>query len=62
MGRNDCRKPADMGGPGELVEISGNAFELRHEIQMFPAHPFTHSPAPDKLPNDLGRTAARCPG
>ena len=62
MGRNGCRKPADMGGPGELVEISGNAFELRHELQMLASHPFTHSPVPDKLPNDLGWTAARCPG
>ena len=62
MGRNDCRKSADMGGPGELVEISGNAFELCHEIQMFPAHPLTHSPAFDKLPDNLGRTAARCAG
>lgn len=62
MGRNDCRKPADMGGPGELVEISGDAFELRHEIQMLAPYPLTHSPASDKLPNDLGRTATRCPG
>lgn len=62
MGRNGCRKPADMGGPGELVEIAGDAFELRHEIQMFPAHPLTHSPAPDKLLDDLGWTAARCAG
>lgn len=62
MGCNDHCKPADMGGPGELVEISGDAFELRHEIQMFPAHPLTHSPAPDKLPDDLGRTTARCAG
>ncbi len=62
MGPNDCRKPAGMSGPGELVEISGNAVQLRHEIQMFPAHPLTHSPAPDKLPNDLGWMATRCAG
>ena len=62
MGCNDRRKPADMGGPGKLVEISGNAFELRHEIQMFPAHPLFYSPFADQLPNDLGRAAARCAG
>ena len=62
MGRNLCRKPVDMGGLGKLIQVTGNAFQLRYIIQMFWTHPLTHSPAPDKLPDNLGRTVARCAG
>ncbi len=62
MGRNLCRKPVDMGGLGKLIQVTGNTFQLRHIIQMFRTHPLTYSPAPDKLPDDLGRTAARYAG
>lgn len=56
------RESAGIGRVSELIQVAGNAFELRHEIQMFPAHPLTHSSASDKLPNDFGWTAARCAG
>ena len=62
MGRNLCRKPAGIGRASELIQVAGNAFQLRYIIQMFRTHPLTHSPAPDKLPDDLGRTAARYAG
>lgn len=62
MGYSLCRKPAGIGRPGELIQVAGNAFQLRHIIQMFRTHPFTHSPAPNKLPDNLGRTAGRYAG
>ena len=62
MGRNYRRKSVGIGGSGKLIEVSGNAFQLRHKVEVFAPHPFTHSPAPDKLPYDLGRTTARCTG
>lgn len=62
MGRDHRRKPADMGGPGKLIEVAGDAFQLRHIIDILAPHPLTDSPAPDKLTDDLGRTAARCAG
>lgn len=62
MGRYDRRKPADMGGLGKLIQIAGDAFQLCHKVEVFAPHPLTHSPASDKLPDNLGRTAARCAG
>lgn len=62
MGYSLCRKPSGIVRASKLIEVSGNAFQLRHIIQMFRTHPFTHSPVPDKLPYDLGRPAARCVG
>ena len=61
MGYNLCRKSADMGRSGKLIQIAGNAFQLRHKIEVFAPHPLTDSPAPDKLPDNLGRLTARFP-
>lgn len=62
MGHNYRRKPAGIGRACELIEVAGNAFQLRHKVEVFAPHPFTYSPAPDKLPDNLGRTAARYAG
>lgn len=62
MGCDHRRKPADMGGLCKLIQISGDAFQLYHKVEVFAPHPLLHSPLADQLPDDLGRSAARCAG
>lgn len=62
MGCNDRPKSADMSQPGKLIQVAGDAFQLRHKVEVFAPHPLLHSPLADQLPDDLGRSAARCAG
>lgn len=62
MRKNDRGETAGIGQLGQLVQVPGDAFELRHVIQMFAAHPLFDSAAPDQFPDDLGGLFARLTG
>lgn len=43
-----------MGKTGELVQVAGHAFELRHEVEMFAAQTLAHTTGSDQLPENFG--------
>lgn len=51
----DSRQTFGIGQPGQLVQISGNALELGHEIQLFAGDPRPHRSSVDQLAQDFGR-------
>ena len=55
----DSRQTFGIGQPGQLVQISGDALELGHEIQLFTGDPRPHRSSVDQLAQDFGR---RLPG
>lgn len=58
----DACKSFCMGEAGKLIQVTGNTFELGHEVQMFAAQAFAYHSRPKQLSDDLGRTLARCAG
>ena len=55
----DSRQTFGIGQPDQLVQISGDALELGHEIQLFTGDPRPHRSSVDQLAQDFGR---RLPG
>ena len=51
----DSRQTFGIGQPGQLVQISGDALELGHEIQLFAGDPCSYRSSVDQLAQDLGR-------
>ena len=51
----DSRQTFGIGQPGQLVQISGDALELGHEIQLFTGDPRPHRSSVDQLAQDFGR-------
>lgn len=43
-----------MGKTGELVQVAGHAFELRHEVEMFAAQTLAHTTGSNQLAEDFG--------
>ena len=62
MRKNGRGEASSVGQLGQLVQIPGDSFELRHVIQMLPTHPLFHSAAPDQFADDLGGLLARLTG
>ena len=50
----DSRQTFDIGQPGQLVQISGDAFQLGHEIQLFAGDPCSYRSSVDQLAQDFG--------
>lgn len=51
----DSRQTFGIGQPGQLVQISGDAFELGHEIQLFAGDPRPYRSSVDQLAQHFGR-------
>ena len=51
----DSRQTFGIGQPGQLVQISGDALELGHEIQLFTGDPCSYRSSVDQLAQDFGR-------
>lgn len=62
MGKNDRGESSGVGQLGQLVQVPGNSFELRHVVQMLAPHPFFDSAEFDQFADDLGGLLARLPG
>ena len=62
MRKNDRCEPSGVGQLGQLVQVPGNPFELRHVVQMLAPHPFFHSAEFDQFADNLGGLFARLPG
>ena len=50
----DSRQTFGIGQPGQLVQISGDAFQLGHEIQLFAGDPRPYRSSVDQLAQDFG--------
>lgn len=60
--KNDRCETSGISLPGQLVQVSGNAFELGHVAQMLAPHPFFHSAEFDQFADDLGGLFSRLAG
>ena len=62
MGKKDRREPSGVGQLGQLVQVPGDSFELRHVVQMLAPHPLFHSAEFDQFADDLSGLLTRLPG
>lgn len=62
MRKNDRGESAGIGQLGQLVQVPGDPFELRHVVQMLAPYPLFHSAEFDQFADDLGGLLARLPG
>ena len=51
----DSRQTFGIGQPGQLVQVTGDALELGHEIQLFAGDPGPYRSAIDQLAQHFGR-------
>lgn len=55
------RKSFCMGKAGKLIQVTGHAFELGDQLQMFAADALLHSAVGDQLPDCLRSRSPRLP-
>lgn len=62
MRENDRGETSGVGQLGQLVQVPGDAFELRHVVQMLAPHPLFHSAEFDQFADNLGGLLVRLTG